>query len=91
MALGKLSLNLTGCNPGSEGGPSPVAVTAADTIAKLVPRSHLMPLSLTTLNQASIAPRKDYVSNRYTLFCINQGSTIQSGIYSVVLLVLMVL
>ena len=64
MALGKLSLNLTGCNPGSEGGPSPVAVAAADTIAKLVPRSHLMPLALTTLNQASIAPQKDYVSNR---------------------------
>lgn len=64
MALGKLSLNITGCNPGSEGGLSPTAATAADVISKLVPRSHLMPLSLQTLNHAPVAPRKDYVSNR---------------------------
>ncbi|KAG0600553.1 hypothetical protein M758_11G042700 [Ceratodon purpureus] len=64
MALGKLSLNLTGCNPGSEGAPSPMAVAAANVISKLIPRSHLMPLSLETLNKAPIAPRKDYETNR---------------------------
>jgi hypothetical protein len=64
MALGKLSLNLTGCNPGVQGAPSPLAVSASKTIAKLLPRSHLMPLSLHSLNLASIAPRKDYAANR---------------------------
>ncbi|CAK9260337.1 unnamed protein product [Sphagnum jensenii] len=64
MALGKLSLNLTGCNPGVQGAPSPLAVSASNTIAKLLPRSHLMPLSLHSLNLASIAPRKDYAANR---------------------------
>jgi hypothetical protein len=64
MALGKLSLNLTGCNPGSDGALSPTAAAAANAISKVLPRSHLMPLSLETLNKAPIAPRKDYETNR---------------------------
>jgi hypothetical protein len=64
MALGKLSINLIGCSPGSEGAPSPMATAAANVISQLMPRSHLLPLSLEVLNKAPIAPRKDYETNR---------------------------
>eukprot|EP00249_Psilotum_nudum_P000776 c12897_g1_i1 orf=82-1905(+) len=64
MAVGKLSLNLTGFDAGSDGSSSAFTKAIAEAIAVLLPRSHLMPLSLESLNKAVIAPRKNYNIDR---------------------------
>lgn len=56
MAVGKLSLNLLDSNAQIEG--------VSQATAALLPRSHLMPLTLEFLNGKLIAPRKNYSSNR---------------------------
>eukprot|EP00850_Spirogloea_muscicola_P005440 SM000025S08335 [mRNA] locus=s25:142771:147905:+ [translate_table: standard] len=65
-ALGKLSLNLVGCSAAAPPAPAAAALAAplAAAIAQLVPRSHLLPLSLDLLNGHSLAPHKNYAANR---------------------------
>lgn len=64
MAVGKLSLNLMDSSGSLEGTSSLLASRVSQAIAALLPRSHLMPLSLEYLNGKLIAPRKNYSSNR---------------------------
>ncbi|KAI5074125.1 hypothetical protein GOP47_0010086 [Adiantum capillus-veneris] len=63
MAVGKLSLNIVESSASREGVFLP-ATMVSQAIAALLPRSHLMPLSLEFLNEKPIAPRKNYSSNR---------------------------
>eukprot|EP00850_Spirogloea_muscicola_P020123 SM000207S06198 [mRNA] locus=s207:93308:96925:- [translate_table: standard] len=65
-ALGKLSLNLVGCAAAAPPAAAAAALAAplAAAIAQLVPRSHLLPLSLDLLNGRSLAPYKNYAANR---------------------------
>ncbi|KAJ7566567.1 hypothetical protein O6H91_02G109100 [Diphasiastrum complanatum] len=60
IAVGKLSLNFTGCNAEERC----FAQNLAESIAALLPCSHFMPLYLESLNRALFSPKKDYQSNR---------------------------
>eukprot|EP00850_Spirogloea_muscicola_P006522 SM000031S11531 [mRNA] locus=s31:132741:136243:- [translate_table: standard] len=64
--LGKLSLNLVGCAAAAPPAAAAAALAAplAAAIAQLVPRSHLLPLSLDLLNGRPLAPHKNYAANR---------------------------
>lgn len=62
VAVGKLSLNLTGLNKESV---SVFGTRLSDTFKNLLPFTNCMPLTLEYLNTASLAPKKDYQANRY--------------------------
>nr|KJB78580.1 hypothetical protein B456_013G008100 [Gossypium raimondii] len=61
VAVGKLSLNLTGLNKESV---SVFGTRLSDTFKNLLPFTNCMPLTLEYLNIASLAPKKDYQANR---------------------------
>lgn len=61
FAVGKLSLNLTGFDKASI---SVFGNRINDAVKNLVPFSHRMPLTVEYLNTASLAPVKDYQTNR---------------------------
>ncbi|KAG8473879.1 hypothetical protein CXB51_035974 [Gossypium anomalum] len=61
VAVGKLSLNLTGLNKESV---SVFGTRLSDTFKNLLPFTNCMPLTLEYLNTASLAPKKDYQANR---------------------------
>ncbi|MCO5600015.1 hypothetical protein L7F22_054123 [Adiantum nelumboides] len=63
MAVGKLSLNIVESSALRDGVSLPTSMVS-QAIAALLPRSHLMPLSLEYLNDKLIAPRKNYRNNR---------------------------
>ncbi|KAH7443769.1 hypothetical protein KP509_02G050200 [Ceratopteris richardii] len=63
MAVGKLSLNIVEPRPMKDGSTSFIQMVS-HTISTLLPRSHLMSLSLEFLNEKLIAPKKNYSSNR---------------------------
>lgn len=62
VAVGKLSLNLTEMGRVANG--CQFAKTLAEAIQELVPCSHFVPLTIEYLNKASVAPRKNYQTNR---------------------------
>eukprot|EP01018_Ginkgo_biloba_P015120 Gb_33880 [translate_table: standard] len=62
VAVGKLSLNLTGIE--RERNADLFTKTLTETIQDLLPCSHFLPLSIEYLNKASVAPRKNYQTNR---------------------------
>ncbi|XP_024526898.1 mini-chromosome maintenance complex-binding protein isoform X2 [Selaginella moellendorffii] len=64
LAVGKFSLNFSGCQAGADGSVSLVASAVGHAISVLLPCSQVVPLSLEDLNSCLIAPRKDYATNR---------------------------
>ena len=67
LAVGKLSLNLTGFNVESA---SVFGNRLNLAIKNLLPFTHCIPLTVDYLNSASLAPRKDYQTNRLPKFLI---------------------
>ncbi|GMJ11831.1 E2F target gene 1 [Hibiscus trionum] len=61
VAVGKLSLNLTGLSKESV---SVFGTRINQTFKNLLPFTNCMPLTLEYLNTASLAPKKDYQTNR---------------------------
>ncbi|KAL4325514.1 hypothetical protein GQ457_11G010060 [Hibiscus cannabinus] len=61
VAVGKLSLNLTGLSKESV---SVFGTRLSQTFKNLLPFTNCMPLTLEYLNTASLAPKKDYQTNR---------------------------
>ncbi|XP_039002478.1 mini-chromosome maintenance complex-binding protein-like [Hibiscus syriacus] len=61
VAVGKLSLNLTGLSKESV---SVFGTRLSQTFKTLLPFTNCMPLALEHLNTASLAPKKDYQTNR---------------------------
>lgn len=61
IAVGKLSLNLTGFDQSSI---SVFGNRINDAVKNLLPFTHHMPLTVEYLNTASLAPVKDYQTNR---------------------------
>ena len=68
VAVGKLSFNLSGFDKSSI---SVFGNRINDAVKNLLPYSQCMPLTVDYLNTASLAPVKDYQTNRYmTLYMI---------------------
>ncbi|GMI84959.1 E2F target gene 1 [Hibiscus trionum] len=61
VAVGKLSLNLIGLNKESV---SVFGTRLSQTFKNLLPCTNCLPLTLEYLNSASLAPKKDYQTNR---------------------------
>ncbi|KAE8706458.1 Mini-chromosome maintenance complex-binding protein [Hibiscus syriacus] len=61
VAVGKLSLNLIGLNKESA---SVFGTRLSETFKNLLPFTNFMPLTLEYLNSTSLAPKKDYQTNR---------------------------
>lgn len=62
VAVGKLSLNLTEIGRAANG--CQFTKILAEAIQELLPCSHSVPLTIEYLNKASVAPRKNYQTNR---------------------------
>lgn len=62
VAVGKLSLNLTEIGRAANG--CQFTKILAEAIQELLPCSHFVPLTIEYLNKASVAPRKNYQTNR---------------------------
>lgn len=62
VAVGKLSLNLT--EIGRVANECQFTKILAEAIQELLPCSHFVPLTIEHLNKASVAPRKNYQTNR---------------------------
>ncbi|KAJ8025707.1 Mini-chromosome maintenance complex-binding protein [Holothuria leucospilota] len=58
-ALGKWSLNISGCPKSEE-----YTHLVHSVLEQLVTKSHLLPLTLTNLNSSRFTPKKDYSANR---------------------------
>lgn len=61
LAVGKLSLNLTGFSKESV---SLFGHRLSHAVKDLLPFTHCIPLTVEYLNSASLAPKKDYETNR---------------------------
>eukprot|EP00897_Mesotaenium_endlicherianum_P000995 jgi/Mesen1/10897/ME000095S10230 len=64
VAIGQLSLNLTGVGAGGAGLSSGDIRGLTAALGQLLPRAHALPLTLEALNSAPMAPHKDYDTNR---------------------------
>uniref|UniRef100_H2YM22 Mini-chromosome maintenance complex-binding protein n=1 Tax=Ciona savignyi TaxID=51511 RepID=H2YM22_CIOSA len=59
MAVGKLTLNITGIPPNSS-----YPKLFADVIANLVTKTHYLPMTLDNMNKLKFTPKKDYQKNK---------------------------
>lgn len=64
MALGKFTLNISGCPaPQLSVGP-PLAQNLYQFLEELLPKSHFLSMSLNNMNSLRFMPKKDYSANR---------------------------
>lgn len=67
LAVGKLSLNLTCFNKENT---SVFGNSLNLAVKNLLPITHSIPLSVDYLNTSTLAPRKDYETNRYAIYSV---------------------
>lgn len=67
LAVGKLSLNLTCFNKENM---SIFGNSLNLAVKNLLPITHHIPLSVDYLNTTTLAPRKDYETNRYSIYSV---------------------